>query len=188
MWGQDMNVLDVVLVVVALGIAALTFTQPPVAVLADIIALYAATVLAGALYKPVAKLPLLGFLPGANTVTMQLWVFVVLLIGGALVLRTLLRQLLGMMTLSGRTSGSLLGGLLSAALAIILALVTVLVIVLALLAIAQMPSTVGIVTFVRNQLANSSLIPHLDQAMKIYLRCVSVFFPNGLPAVFPAIS
>ena len=46
-----MNAFDTALIVAALGVAALTFTQPPITVIADILAVYAASVLAGILYR-----------------------------------------------------------------------------------------------------------------------------------------
>ena len=179
-----MNVLDIALVVGALGIAALTFTQPPITVIADIVALYAASVLAGLLYVPASKLPMLQLLPDNDTVTVRLAVFVALLVGGALVLRGLLRRVAGMMAVSRWAAGPLLGNLLSAALSVLLALGVVLVTVVALVAIAQMPTAVGVVTFVRDQLGNSHLIPRLAEPMKVYLRLIGLFFPSGIPAVY----
>jgi hypothetical protein len=178
------NVLDMILIVGALGIAALTFTQPPITVIADIVALYAASVLAGLFYIPASKLPMLQLLPDKDTVTVRLTVFVVLLVGGALVLRGLLRRVAGMMAVSRWAAGPLLGNLISAALSVLLAIGVVLVAVVALVAIAQMPTTVGAVTFVRDQLGHSHLIPRLTEPMKVYLRLVGVFFPNGIPAVY----
>lgn len=179
-----MDVLDIALIVGALGVAALTFTQPPITVLADIIALYAASVLAGFFYLPASKLPMLQLLPEKDTVTVRLAVFVVLLIGGALVLRGLLRRVAGMMAVSRWAAGPLLGNLLSAALSVLLALGVVLVAVVALAVIARMPVTVGIVRFARDQTAHSHLIPKLTQPMTVYLRLIGVFFPNGLPAIY----
>jgi hypothetical protein len=178
------NVLDIALIVGALGIAALTFTQPPITVIADIVALYAASVLAGLLYVPASKLPMLQLLPDKDTVTVRLAVFVVLLVGGALVLRGLLRRVAEMMAVSRWVGGPLLGNLLSAALSVLLALGVVLVAVVALVSIAQIPTTVGAVTFVREQLVHSHLIPRLAEPMKVYLRLVGLFFPKGIPAVY----
>ncbi len=179
-----MNVLDIALIVGALGVAALTFAQPPITVVADIMALYAASVLAGLLYLPASNLPMLRLLPEKDTVTVRLAVFVVLLIGGALVLRGLLRRVAGMMAVSRWAAGPLLGNLLSAALSVLLALGVVLVAVVALAVIAEMPVTVGVVRFAREQTAHSHLIPRLAQPMEYYLRLVGLFFPHGLPAVY----
>ena len=179
-----MNVLDIALIVGALGVAALTFTQPPITVLSDIVALYAASVLAGLFYLPASNLPMLRLLPAKDSVTVRLAVFVVLLVGGALVLRGLLRRVAGMMAVSRWAAGPLLGNLLSAALSVLLALGVVLIAVVALAVIAQMPVAVGVVRFAREQTAHSHLIPRLAQPMTYYLRLVGLFFPNGLPTVY----
>ena len=179
-----MNVLDIALIVGALGIAALTFTQPPITVAADIVALYAASVLAGLFYLPVSHLPMLRLLPQQETVTVRLGTFVVLLVGGALVLRGLLRRVAGMMAVSRWGAGPLLGNLLSAALSVVLALGIVLVAIVALAAIARMPISVGIVQFARDQTAHSHLVPRLTEPMAIYLRLVGIFFPDGLPVMY----
>src|SRR5947209_10579858 len=106
-WRRALNALDIGLIVAALGVAALTFTQPPITVIADIAALYAAAVLAGILYRPATQFAVLRFIPGNDSLTMRLAVFVLLLIGGALVLRGLLRRIAGMMAVSRGAAGLL---------------------------------------------------------------------------------
>ncbi len=179
-----MNVLDIALIVGALGIAALTFTQPPITVVADIAALYAASVLAGLFYVPVSNQPFMRFLPQSNSATARLIVFVVLLVGGALLLRGLLRRIVGMMAVSRRGGGQLLGNLISAALSVLLAVAVALVAVVALAAIAQMPSTVGVVAFAREQTAHSQLLARLARPMAVYLGLVNLWFPTGLPGIY----
>lgn len=179
-----MNLLDIALIVGALGIAALTFTQPPITVVADIAALYAASVLAGLFYVPVSNQPFLRLLPQSNTATARLVVFVVLLVGGALVLRGLARRIVGMMAVGRRGGGQLLGNLISAALSVLLAVSVALVAVVALAAIAQMPATVGVVTFAREQTAQSQLLSRLARPMAVYLGLVNLWFPTGLPGIF----
>ncbi len=179
-----MNALDIALIVAALGVAALTFTQPPITVASDIIALYAASVLAGILYRPATELAVVRFLPDKDTLTVRLAVFVLLLMGGALVLRGLLRRVSGMMAVSRWAAGPLLGNALSAGLSVLLAIGVVLLIVVAFATLARIPASVGIVTFAREQIVHSHLLPRLAQPMSIYLRLVGFFFPSGLPDVY----
>jgi hypothetical protein len=179
-----MNAFDITLIVAALGVAALTFTQPPITVIADIVAVYAASVLAGILYRPASQFAVMRFLPDSGTRTLRIVVFVALLIGGALVLRGLLRRIAGLMAVSRLAAGPLLGNLLSAGLAVVLAIGVVLLAVVAVVAVAQIPSSVGIVAFAREQTAHSTLLPRLTEPMTIYLRLVSVFFPRGLPEIY----
>ena len=183
-----MNALDIGLIVGALGVAALTFTQPPITVLADIVALYAAAVLAGILYRPATQATVVRFLPARDSVTLRLVVFVLLLIGGALVLRGLLRRVAGLMAVSRRAAGPLLGNALSAALAVLLAVGVVLTAVVALVTIAQMPISVGIVAFARDETAHSQLLPRLAAPLTVYLRLVGLFFPRGLPDVYTSVA
>jgi len=121
-----MNTFDIALIVAALGVAALTFTQPPITVIADIIAVYAASVLAGILYRPASQFAVMRFLPDSGTRTLRIVVFVALLIGGALILRGVLRRVAGLMAVSRLAAGPLLGNLLSAGLAVVFALGVVL--------------------------------------------------------------
>ena len=179
-----MNTLDIALIVGALGVAALTFTQPPITVIADIVAIYAASVLAGILYRPASHLAVVRFLPDSASLTVQLAAFVVLLVGGALLLRGLFRRIAGMMSVARWGAGPLLGNLVSAGLSLLLALAVVLLATVTLAAIARMPSSVGIVTFAREQTAHSHLLPRLAQPMVYYLRLVGIAFPNGLPDVY----
>lgn len=183
-----MNTLDIALIVGALGVAALTFTQPPITVVADIAALYAASVLAGILYRPASEFAVVRFLPDSGTRTVRIVVFVALLIGGALVLRGLLRRIAGMMSVSRGVAGPLLGNLLSAGLAVVLALGVVLLVIVAVVTVAQIPSSVGIVAFAREQTAHSMLLPRLAEPITIYLRLVGIFFPHGLPEVYNSVA
>lgn len=179
-----MNALDITLIVAALGVAALTFTQPPITVVADIVALYAASVLAGILYRPASQFAVVRFLPDSGTRTVRIVAFVVLLVGGALLLRGLLRRVAGLMAVSRLAAGPLLGNLLSAGLAVVLALGVVLLGIVAVVTVAQIPASVGIVTFAREQTMHSTLLPRLTEPMTIYLRLVGLFFPRGLPEVY----
>ncbi|MCA1665895.1 MAG: hypothetical protein LC793_00485 [Thermomicrobia bacterium] len=183
-----MNTFDIALIVAALGVAALTFTQPPITVIADIVALYAASVLAGSLYRPASQFALMRFLPDSGTRTVRIVVFVALLIGGALFLRGLLRRIAGVMAVSRLAAGPLLGNLLSAGLAVVLALGVVLLAVIAVVTVAQIPASVGIVTFAREQTAHSTLLPRLTEPLTIYLRLVGLFFPHGLPEVYNSVA
>jgi hypothetical protein len=183
-----MDTFDIALIVAALGVAALTFTQPPLTVIADIVALYAASVLAGILYRPVANLAVVRFLPDKDHLTVRLAVFVLLLVGGALVLRGLLRRVAGMMAVPRWGAGPLLGNLLSAALSVVFAVGVVLLVVVAFVTVARIPLSVGIVAFAREQTAHSHLVPRLAQPMAIYLRLIGLFFPNGLPDVYPSVA
>ncbi|MDQ2785683.1 MAG: hypothetical protein M3Y58_11855 [Chloroflexota bacterium] len=183
-----MNTFDIALIVAALGVAALTFTQPPITVMADIIAVYAASVLAGILYRPVTRLVVLRFLPDKNNPTVQMVVFVVLLVGGALLLRGLLRRIAGMMAVARWGAGPLIGNLLSAALSVVLAVSVVLLIVVASVAVARIPLSVGLVAFAREQTAHSHLVPRLTEPMTVYLRLIGLFFPSGLPDVYPTVA
>lgn len=183
-----MNTLDIAFVVGALGIAAVTFTQPPVTVVADLIALYVASVLAGMLYLPVTRLPIVRVLPGSDALTVRLTVFVVLLVGGALLLRGLLRRAAGMMTMGQGAAGALFGNLLSAGLSVLFALAVVLIAVVAFAAIAQMPSSAGIVVFARQQTASSHVLPRLAEPLAVYLRLVALCYRHGLPEVYANIS
>lgn len=179
-----MNALDIGLIVGALGVAALTFTQPPITVLADIGALYAASVLAGILYRPATEIALMRLLPAKDSATVRLAIFILLLVGGALVLRGLLRRVAGMMAVSRWSAGPILGNLLSAGLSVLLAVGVALVAVVVLVTIARMPASIGIVAFARDQTAHSHLVPRLTEPMSVYLRLVGVFFPRGLPDVY----
>jgi len=182
------NALDIGLIVGALGVAALTFTQPPITVLADIVALYAASVFAGILYRPATQTALVRFLPDKDSVTVRLTIFVLLLVGGALLLRGLLRRVAGIMAVSRWAAGPLLGNLLSAGLSVVLAVGVVLVAVVAFVTIARMPASIGIVAFARDQTAHSHLVPRLAEPMSVYLRLVAVFFPRGLPDVYTSVA
>lgn len=181
-----MNALDIGLIVGALGVAALTFTQPPITVLADIAALYAASVLAGLLYRPATEIAVVRFLPDRSVATVRLAAFVLLLVGGALLLRGLLRRVAGMMAVSRWAAGPLMGNLVSAGLSVLLALGVVLVAVVAFATVARMPASIGIVAFAREQTAHSHLVPRLAEPMSLYLRLVGFFFPRGLPDVYAA--
>jgi hypothetical protein len=183
-----MNALDIGLIAGALGVAALTFTQPPITVAADIVALYAASVLAGILYRPATQTALVRFLPDKDLTTVRLAVFVLLLVGGTLVLRGLLRRVAGLMAVSRWAAGPLLGNALSAGLSVLLALGVVLVAVVAFVTIARIPATIGIVTFAREQTAHSHLVPRLAQPMSLYLHLVGLFFPRGLPDVYTSVA
>jgi hypothetical protein len=183
-----MDTFDIALIVAALGVAALTFTQPPIAVIADIAAVYAASVLAGILYRPASQFAMLRFLPDGGMRTVRIVVFVALLIGGALLLRGLLRRVAGLMAVSRLAAGPLLGNLLSAGLAVVLALGVVLLAVVAVVTVAQIPSSVGIVAFAREQTAHSTLLPRLAEPITIYLRLVGLFFPHGLPEVYNSVA
>jgi len=183
-----MNAFDIALIVAALGVAALTFTQPPITVIADIVAVYAASVLAGILYRPATQLAAVRFLPDKDNLTVRLVVFALLLVGGALVLRGLLRRVAGMMAVARWGAGPLIGNLLSAGLSVMLAVCVVLLIVVAFVTVARIPMSVGIVTFAREQTAHSHLVPRLAQPMAVYLRLIGVFFPNGLPDVYPSVA
>jgi hypothetical protein len=183
-----MDTFDIALIVAALGVAALTFTQPPITVIADIVAIYAASVLAGILYRPATRVTVVRFLPDKDSLTVRLVVFVLLLVGGALVLRGLLRRVAGMMAVSRWGAGPLLGNLLSAGLSVVLAVSVVLLVVVAFVTVARMPLSVGIVAFAREQTAHSHIVPRLTQPMAVYLRLIGVFFPNGLPDVYPTVA
>ncbi|MHB8644790.1 MAG: hypothetical protein ACYDAR_03245 [Thermomicrobiales bacterium] len=183
-----MNAFDIALIVAALGVAALTFTQPPITVIADIAAVYAASVLAGILYRPASQFAVMRFLPDSGTRTVRIVVFVALLIGGALIVRGLLRRVAGLMAVSRLAAGPLLGNLLSAGLAVILALGVVLLAVVAVVTVAQIPSSVGIVAFAREETAHSTLLPRLAEPLTVYLRLVGVFFPHGLPEVYNSVA
>lgn len=183
-----MNAFDIALIVAALGVAALTFTQPPITVIADIVAVYAASVLAGILYRPATQLAVVRFLPDKDNLTVRLAVFALLLVGGALVLRGLLRRVAGMMAVARWSAGPLIGNLLSAGLSVVLAVVVVLLVVVAFVTVARIPMSVGIVGFAREQTAHSHLVPRLAQPLTVYLRLVGVFFPNGLPDVYPSVA
>jgi hypothetical protein len=183
-----MNALDIGLIVGALGVAALTFTQPPITVAADIIALYAASVLAGILYRPVTQIAVVRFLPDQSITTVRLVAFVLLLIGGSFVLRGVLRRVAGVMAVSRWAAGPLLGNLLSAGLSVLLALGVVLVAVVAVFTIARIPATIGVVTFAREQTVHSHIVPRLAEPMSLYLRLVGVFFPRGLSDVYTSVA
>lgn len=184
-----MNALDIGLIVGALGVAALTFTQPPITVAADIAALYAASVLAGILYRPVAThVAVVRFLPDRETATVRLAVFVLLLVGGALVLRGLLRRVTGLMAVSRWAAGPLFGNVVSAGLSVLLALGVMLVAVVAFVTVARIPASIGIVTFAREQTAHSQIVPRLAEPMSLYLRLVGFFFPRGLPDVYTGVA
>ncbi len=183
-----MNAFDIALIVAALGVAALTFTQPPITVIADIVAVYAASVLAGILYRPATHLAVLRFLPDKNNQTVRLVVFVALLVGGALLLRGLLRRVAGMMAVARWGAGPLIGNLLSAGLSVVLAVSVVLLIVVAFVTVARIPMSVGLVAFAREQTAHSHLVPRLTEPMTMYLRLVGLFFPSGLPDVYPSVA
>ncbi len=183
-----MNAFDIALIVAALGVAALTFTQPPITVIADIVAVYAASVLAGILYRPATHLAVLRFLPDKNNLTVRLVVFVALLVGGALLLRGLLRRVAGMMAVARWGAGPLIGNLLSAGLSVVLAVSVVLLIVVAFVTVARIPMSVGLVAFAREQTAHSHLVPRLTELMTMYLRLVGLFFPSGLPDVYPSVA
>lgn len=183
-----MNALDLGLIVGALGVAALTFTQPPITVLADIVALYAASVLAGILYRPATEVAVVRFLPDRSITTVRLAVFVLLLVGGALLLRGLLRRVAGVMAVSRWAAGPLFGNMMSAGLSALLALGVVLVAVVAFVSIARIPASIGIVAFARDQTAHSQIVPHLAAPMSLYLRLVGFFFPRGLPDVYTSVA
>ncbi len=183
-----MDAFDIALIVAALGVAALTFTQPPITVIADIVAVYAASVLAGILYRPATQLAVVRFLPDKDNLTVRLAVFALLLIGGALVLRGLLRRVAGMMAVARWGAGPLIGNLMSAGLSVVLAVCVVLLVVVAVVTVARIPMSVGIVAFAREQTAHSHLVPRLAQPLAIYLRLIGVFFPNGLPDVYPSVA
>ncbi|MGI8856976.1 MAG: hypothetical protein ACR2JW_14610 [Thermomicrobiales bacterium] len=183
-----MNALDIGLIVGALGVAALTFTQPPITVAADIVALYAASVLAGILYRPATQIAVVRFLPDRDSTTVRLAVFVLLLVGGTFVLRGLLRRVAGVMAVSRWAAGPLLGNALSAGLSVLLALGVVLVAVVTFVTIARIPVTIGIVTFAREQTAHSHIVPRLAQPMSFYLHLVGLFFPRGLPDVYTSVA
>lgn len=183
-----MNAFDIALIVAALGVAALTFTQPPLTVIADIAAVYAASVLAGILYRPATQVAVVRFLPDRDGLAVRLAVFVLLLVGGALVLRGLLRRVAGMMAVARWGAGPLIGNLLSAGLSVILAVSVMLLVVVAFVTVARIPMPVGIVAFAREQTAHSQLVPRLAQPMGIYLRLIGIFFPNGLPDVYPTVA
>lgn len=183
-----MNALDIGLIVGALGVAALTFTQPPLTVLADIVALYAASVLAGILYRPATEVAVVRLLPDRDSTTLRLAVFALLLIAGALLLRGLMRRVAGMMAVARWGAGPLLGNLLSAGLSVVLAIGVMLVVVLVFVTVARIPLSVGIVGFARDQTAHSHLVPRLTQPMALYLRLIGLFFPRGLPDVYPSVA
>jgi hypothetical protein len=93
-----------------------------------------------------------------------------------------------MMAVARWGAGPLLGNLLSAALSVLLAVSVVLLVVVAFVTIARIPMSVGIVAFAREQTAHSHLVPRLAQPMAVYLRLIGVFFPGGLPDVYPTVA
>lgn len=182
--GVAVNVLDIALIIGALGVAAMTFTQAPITTAADILACYAATILAGALYQPVAALPVFTILPLADQTSVTLGIFTALLVGGVLLLRRFARWVTGGFSVSRLVAGPLLGNAVAAALSVLLALTVLLVAVVAIAAVAEIPSGAGLPTLLREEAANSALLPRLAAPLDIYLRLVGVWFGGTTPAVF----
>ncbi len=182
-----LNTLDIAFVVGALAVAAVTFTQPPLQVAADIVAIYVGSVLAGLLYIPATRLPILAVLPGSNATTVRLTAFIVLLIGGTLVARGVLRRVAAAISTGRGGTGGLTGNLVAAMLAVLLAVAVLIVAVVVFATLARMPTAAGIVTYARTQTASSQIIPRLAQPLAIYLQLVTLAFPGGLPDVFMGI-
>lgn len=178
-----MSLLDIVLVVIALGVAALTFTQSPFVTLADLFACYVAAVLAGLCYLPAASLPPFAILPANDRATLELGLFAALLVGGTLVLRGLARRLTGWIPNPGWLTGPLFPAL-SAGLSLLLALVVVLLAVLLVVAVAQMPSSAGLPTLARVQAAQSAVIPRLSLPLGAFLRAVNLWSGGNPPPVY----
>ena len=179
-----MNVLDIALIVTALGVAAMTFTQSPITTAADVLACYAATVFAGAFYARIAALPPFALLPLTDHASLSLGIFTGLLIGSALLLRRLARWATEVFSISRLGAGPLLGNALAAVLSVLLALVVVLVVVLAVAAVAQIPSSAGLPFLLRTQAASSFMLPRLTLPLDVYLRFVSVWFGGTMPQVY----
>ncbi len=184
MKGAGVNVLDLALIVGALGVAAMTFTQAPITTAADVLACYAATILAGMLYERIAALPPFRVLPFPDQAGLRLGVFTVLLIGGALLLRRLARRATGLFSVARRASTPVIGSALAAVLSVLLALTVALVAVLAVAAVAQIPSNAGLPSLLRIQAASSFVLPHLAVPLDIYLRFVALWFGGTTPPVY----
>lgn len=179
-----MNVLDLALIVGALGVAAMTFTQAPITTAADVLACYAATVLAGMLYERIAALPPFQVLPFSDQTGLRFGVFTALLIGGALLLRRLARRVTGMFSVTRQTRAPIIGSALAAVLSVLLALTVALVAVLAVAAVAQIPSGAGLPSLLRVQAASSFVLPHLAVPLDVYLRFVALWFGGTTPPVY----
>lgn len=179
-----MNALDIALIVGALGVAAMTFTQSPITTLADVLACYAATVLAGMFYERIAALPPFGVLPFTDQTSLRLGIFTALLVGGALLLRRLARLATGLFSVSRLVAGPLIGNALAAALSVLLALTVALVAVLAVAAVAQIPSGAGLPSLLRSEAATSTLLPRLALPLDLYLRFVGIWFGGVIPPVY----
>jgi len=178
------NVLDLALIVGALGVAAMTFTQAPITTAADVLACYAATVLAGMLYERIAALPPFQVLPFSDQTGLRFGVFTALLIGGALLLRRLARRVTGMFSVPRQTRAPVIGSALAAVLSVLLALTVALVAVLAVAAVAQIPSGAGLPSLLRVQAAGSFVLPHLAVPLEVYLRFVALWFGGTTPPVY----
>ncbi len=178
-----MGLLDIVLLVVALAVAALTFTRSPFITVAEIAACYVAATLAGLLYRPLAAIIPATLLPATARATLELGVFVALLLGGSVLLRRVGRRVGGLIPNPGWLTGPIFPAL-SALSAALFALVVVLVTVLLVAAVAQMPSDAGLPSLARAQLAQSAFLPRLSVPLAVFLALVGIWSGGILPPVY----
>lgn len=178
-----MGLLDIVLLVVALAVAARTFTQSPFVTLAEIAACYVAATLAGLLYRPVAAVVPASLLPATARATLELGVFAALLLAGGLLLRRVGRRMGGLIPNPGWLTGPVFPAL-SALAAALFALVVVVVTILLVGSVAQMPSDAGLPSLARAQLAQSAFLPRLAVPLAVFLAFVGIWSGGTLPPVY----
>lgn len=181
--GGGVSLLDIVLLVIALAVAALTFTRSPFTTLAEIVACYVAATLAGLLYRPLAAVIPATLLPATARATLELGVFAALLLAGGLLLRRVGRRVGGLIPNPGWLTGPVFPAL-SALAAALFALVVVIVTILLVAAVAQMPSDAGLPSLARAQLAQSAFLPRLAVPLAVFLAFVGIWSGGILPPVY----
>lgn len=182
--GSDgVSLLDIVLLVIALAVAALTFTQSPFVTTAEIVACYVAATLAGLFYRSLAAVVPASLLPATARATLELGVFAALLLAGGLLLRRVGGRVGGLIPSPGWLTGPIFPAL-SALCAAVFALVIVVVAVLFVAAVAQMPSDAGLPSLARAQLAQSAFLPRLAVPLAVFLAFVGVWSGGVLPPVY----